>query len=123
MANILLAARGTVSIQTVKENWISKFIKRRDEIKTRYIRYYDYRRAKCKDPKVIKEWFDRVQITIIQYRIAQEDIYNFDETGFAIGLVAAAQVVTKADYYGKARFVQPGNRQWVISIEYINSTG
>ena len=90
MANILLAARGTVSIQTIGENWVSKFIKRRDKIKICYIRRYDYRRAKCEDSKIIKKWFDRVQITIIQYRIAQEDIYNFDETGFAIGLVAVA---------------------------------
>jgi hypothetical protein len=123
MADILLAARGTRPIQTVGINWASKFIRRRDELKTRYIRRYDYRRAKCEDPKIIREWFNRVQITIMQHGIAQEDIYNFDETGFAMGLVATAQVVTRADYYGKASFVQPGNREWVTSIECINSTG
>lgn len=26
------------------------------------------------------KWFDRVQITIMQHKIALEDIYNFDET-------------------------------------------
>jgi hypothetical protein len=123
MANILLAERGTTPIQIVGENWVSKFIKRRNELKTRYTRRYDYRRAKCEDPKIIREWFDCVQITIMQHGIAQEDIYNFDETGFAMGLVATAQVVTRADYYGKASLVQPGNREWVTSIECINSTG
>jgi hypothetical protein len=123
MANILLAERGTTPIQSVGENWVTNFIKRRDEVKTRYTRRYDYRRAKCEDPKVIKEWFDRVLITIMQHGIAQEDIYNFDETGFAMGLVATARVVTRADYYGKASLVQPGNREWVTSIECINSTG
>ncbi|KAG2014539.1 hypothetical protein GB937_006766 [Aspergillus fischeri] len=67
-----------------------------------------------RDPKVIKEWFDRVLITIMQHGIAQEDIYNFDETGFAMGLVATARVVTRADYYGKASLVQPGNQEWVL---------
>ena len=119
MANILLAERG----QLVGINWVTNFIKRRDEIKSRYSRQYDYRRAKCEDPEAIKEWFNRVQITIMQYGIAQEDIYNFDETGFAIGLVATARVVTRANYYGRAPFVQPGNREWVTSIECINSTG
>ena len=52
-----------------------------------------------------------------------EDIYNFDETGFAMGLVATTRVVIRADYYGKAPLVQPGNREWVTSIECINSTG
>ncbi|KAG2001207.1 hypothetical protein GB937_010394 [Aspergillus fischeri] len=76
-----------------------------------------------RDPKVIKEWFDRVLITIMQHGIAQEDIYNFDETGFAMGLVATARVVTRADYYRKASLIQPGNREWVTSIKCINSTG
>ncbi|KAJ8225492.1 hypothetical protein LV156_009112, partial [Aspergillus fumigatus] len=123
MANILLAARGTTPIQTVGANWASKFIQRRNELKTRWNRRYDYQRAKCEDPKVIREWFDRVQITIMQHGIAQEDIYNFDETGFAMGRTATARVVTRADYYGKASVVQPGNREWVTSIECINSTG
>lgn len=105
MANILLSARGTIPIQSVGENWVYKFIKRRPEIKTCYSRRYDYRRAKCEDPKTIKEWFNCVQITIMQYGIALEDIYNFDETGFAMGLVATARVVTRADYYGKALIV------------------
>jgi hypothetical protein len=70
MADILLTARGTTPIQTVGENWVSKFIKRRDELKTRYTRRYDYRRAKCEDPKIIQEWFNCVQITIMQHGIA-----------------------------------------------------
>ena len=48
---------------------------------------------------------------------SHQKTYNFDETGFAMGLVATAQVVTRADYYGKASFVQPGNREWVTFIE------
>jgi hypothetical protein len=111
MANILLAERGTTPIQSVGENWVSNFIKQRDEVKTRYSRQYNYRRAKCEDPKAIREWFDCVQITIMQHGIAMEDIYNFDETGFAMGLVATAQVVTRADYYGKGSLIQPGNQE------------
>jgi hypothetical protein len=33
----------------------------------------------------------------MQYGIALEDIYNFNETGFVIGLVATAKVVTRAE--------------------------
>ncbi|KAF7181278.1 hypothetical protein CNMCM7691_000496 [Aspergillus felis] len=91
MANILLAKRGTTPIQAVGEKWVYNFIKRRDELKTRFSRRYNHQRAKCEDPKVITEWFNRVQVTRMQYGIADEDIYNFDETGFAIGLVATAK--------------------------------
>ena len=70
----------------------SSFIKRHDEIKSRYTRRYDYRRAKCEDPKGILKWFNRVQITIMQHGIALEDIYNFDETSFVMDLVATNKV-------------------------------
>uniref|UniRef100_A0A093Y7T1 HTH psq-type domain-containing protein n=1 Tax=Talaromyces marneffei PM1 TaxID=1077442 RepID=A0A093Y7T1_TALMA len=37
---------------------------------------------------IIQEHFDRVQAAISKYGILPEDIYNFDETGFTIGLYA-----------------------------------
>lgn len=59
----------------------------------------------------------------MQYGIASEDIYNFDETGFAMGLTATARVITRAEYYGRRAILQPGNREWVTSIEATDATG
>jgi hypothetical protein len=42
MANILLAARGTSPPLTVGVNWASTFVKRRDELRSRYSKRYDY---------------------------------------------------------------------------------
>ncbi|ODM24077.1 hypothetical protein SI65_01667 [Aspergillus cristatus] len=123
MANILLAARGSTNNQPIGKNWVSNFIKRHDEHKTSYSRRYNYQRAKCEDPRIIKEWFDLVQITMMQHGIAYEDVYNFDETGYAMGLIATAKVVTRADMYGRRQVIQPGNREWVTSIECVNSMG
>ena len=123
MANILLSGRGSSTHQPIGKNWVSGFVKRHDELKTSYSRRYNYQRAKCEDPKVIKEWFDLVQITMMQYGIAYEDIYNFDETGYAMGLTATAKVVTRAEMYGRRQVVQPGNREWVTSIECVNAMG
>ena len=123
IASILLSKRGDTNIKTVGINWATNFIKRRDELKTRFSRRYNHQRAKCEDPKIIQEWFNCVQITIMQHGIAYEDIYNFDETGYAMGLVATAKVVTRAEMAGKPFLVQPGNREWVTSIECINSNG
>ena len=60
---------------------------------------------------------------MMQYGIAYEDIYNFDETGYAMGLTATAKVVTRAEMYGWRQVIQPGNREWVTSIECVNSMG
>ncbi|KAK9578966.1 suppressor protein sef1 [Aspergillus fumigatus] len=120
MANILLAERCT---QTVGVNWVYNYVNRHDKLKTVFSRRYDYQRAKCEDPKVIGEWFDLVQRTIMDKGIASEDIYNFDETGSAMGLIATAKVITRAEYYGRRSVKQPGNREWVTSIECIGADG
>lgn len=122
MAEILLAQRILSMTPAIGKNWVGNFISRHPELQTRYNRKYDYQRAKCEDPEVIGAWFILVRNTIAKYGILEEDIYNFDETGFQMGVISTAKVVTAAD---KARTVsiQPGNRGWVTVIESINSTG
>jgi hypothetical protein len=68
-------------------------------------------------------WFELVRRTIDENGIQPEDIYNFDETGFAMGLISTAKVVTRAEYYGRRSVLQPGNREWVTSIECVGATG
>ena len=123
MANILLSKKSRSTTTTVGDKWVYNFVKRHDSLKFRFSRRYNYQRAKCEDPKTIREWFDSLQVTIMQHGIAPEDIYNFDEIGYAMGLVATAKVVTRAEMAGRPFLVQPGNREWVTSIECINATG
>jgi hypothetical protein len=59
--------------------------------------------------------------TIERYGIATEDIYNFDESGFMMGVISTAKAVTGADKAGRAFFTQPGNKEWVTVIECINA--
>jgi hypothetical protein len=123
MANILLAARGSYPPPTVGKNWASTFINRREEIRSRFSKRYDYRRELNEDPKLLREWFTTVQRVIDENGIQSEDIYNFDKTGFAMGLTLSQKVVTRAEYYGRRSILQPGNRQWVTTIEVICADG
>jgi hypothetical protein len=72
---------------------------------------------------LIQAWFRRVQAIIAEYGVLEEDIYNFDETGFQIGVIATAKVVTAADRMGRPRSTQLDNREWVTVIETINAKG
>ncbi|RKK10989.1 hypothetical protein BFJ66_g17414 [Fusarium oxysporum f. sp. cepae] len=103
--------------------WASNFVKRQPELKTRFQRRYDYQRAKCEDPTVIRNWFRLVENTIAKYGIRSDDIYNFDETGFMMGVIASGMVVTGAERRGTAKSVQPGNREWITVIQAINAEG
>jgi hypothetical protein len=97
MANILLAAGGSHPSPTVGKNWPSSFINRRPELRTRFSRKYDYQRALNEDPKSIRQWFTTVQSVINENGIQAKDIYNFDETGFAMGLISSQKLVTRAE--------------------------
>ncbi|EED21956.1 transposon, putative [Talaromyces stipitatus ATCC 10500] len=120
MVNYLLQQHGK---SQVGKNWVTNLIKRRPEIDSKFARKYNYERAKCEDPKIIQEHFDRVRAAISEYGILPEDIYNFDETGFAMGPCASAKVITGSDRYAQPKLLQPGNREWVTAIEATNSTG
>ncbi|KAF7573982.1 hypothetical protein PtrM4_056050 [Pyrenophora tritici-repentis] len=84
MANRLLRERGG---EDVGKNWVDRFIQRNPELRTRRSRPYDRQRAACEDPVLIKGWFELVQNTKAKYGIIDEDMYNFDETGFIMGKI------------------------------------
>jgi len=102
---------------------VQQFVNRHNELKSKYGRRYDHQQALCEDPKVIREWFQCVLEVVQQYGITEQDIYNFDETGFSMGLIATAKVVTGSEMRGRPRAIQPGNQEWVTVIEGVNSAG
>jgi hypothetical protein len=113
MANYLLHVRDAPPVGKL---WAHNFIKCQPELRTRWTRRYDYQRAKCEDPKVIGEWFALVQNVKAKYGIVDDDIYNFDETGFMIGIIFAGMVVTISDGRSKAKLAQLGNCEWAMVI-------
>ena len=94
IADLLLSERGE---SPIGKNWTTNFIKRHIEIKSKFSRKYDYKRAKYEDPKIIEGWFSLVWNTVVKYGILEQDIYNFDEAGFAMGVIATAKVVTSSE--------------------------
>jgi hypothetical protein len=120
MANRLLADRDALP---VGKHWAINFINRQPELKTRYSRGYDYQRALCEDLTIIRNWFRLVENTIAKYGILEDDIWNFDETGFMMGIIRTSKVVTSTQTQGRPKSVQPGNREWVTIIQGVNSTG
>jgi len=63
------------------------------------------------------------KVLFAKYGVAESDIYNFDETGFMMGIISTGMVVTNADPCSSAKLSQPGGRGWVTAIQGINSQG
>jgi hypothetical protein len=108
IANSLLADRDA---SPVGKRWAHNFVKRQPELKTHIFRRYNYQRAKCEDLDIIHGWFWLIENTIAKYGIQSNDIWNFDETGFIIGLIQSGIVVTGLKRQGRPKSVQPGNRK------------
>ena len=120
MANYILESRRG---QRVGKNWAQRFVQRCQELKICFNRVYDFQRALCEDPELIGAWFQLVENMRAKYGIQDCDFYNFDETGFMMGIICAATVVTCADCCGRGKAVQPGNREWATAIICINGEG
>jgi hypothetical protein len=120
IADLLRKERGQPSVGV---NWASTFVKRRPELKVKFNRKYDYKRALCEDPEVIQGWFRLVENTKAKYGILDKDTYNFDESGFMMGMISTGAVVTGSERRGRPKSVQQGNREWTTVIQGINATG
>ena len=63
----------------------------------RFNRAYDFQRAICEDLELISAWFKLMHNMRAKYSILDCDFYNFDETGFMMGVICASMVVTRAN--------------------------
>ncbi|KAK6208664.1 putative transposase [Colletotrichum tabaci] len=120
MADCLLDERDATR---VGPRWAENFVRRQLQLKTRFRRGIDYQRALAEDPAIVQAWFALVRNTIAKYGIHDDDIYNFDETGFLMGMLSHAKVVTTSDRRGRPRTKQPGNREWVSVIQGVCADG
>ena len=120
MADRLLAAR---SAEKVGVHWPRNFVKRTDSLRTRFNRAYDRQRALCEDPVLMKSWFELVEQTKATYGICDDDVWNFDESGFMMGKITTQLVVTGSERRGRPKALQPGNREWATLIAGINAAG
>ena len=94
---------------------------RHPEFKLKYNRNLDQVRKDASDPVIMKDWFDLYMTTREKYGVADADIYNMNEKGFAMGIADSSKVIIRGN---TAPFnVHPGNRDWVTLIECISSRG
>jgi hypothetical protein len=83
-----------------------QLIKRRPELKVKLNQNHDYKRALCEDPGAIRDWFQLVENTKAKYGIKDEDTYNFDDTGFMMGIISTGAVVTGSERRERRKTVQ-----------------
>jgi hypothetical protein len=56
-------------------------------------------------------WFKLVEETKAEYGIHHNDVHNFYETGFQMGVISSMRVVTRSERRNWPDLIQPGDRE------------
>jgi DDE superfamily endonuclease/Tc5 transposase DNA-binding domain/helix-turn-helix, Psq domain len=107
---------------SIGDSWVQRFIHRHPKLETAFSRAIEVARIKDITREDLDCWFDEFEKTIGEKNIRVEDMYNMDETGFAIGTVQNSYVVIKKD--SKMRYqAQPGRQEWASVVECVCADG
>ncbi|KAH7459044.1 hypothetical protein BFJ63_vAg20139 [Fusarium oxysporum f. sp. narcissi] len=121
MANGLLADRDE---SPVDKRWAMNFVKRHKDLKMRV-----FRKRTTREPSAeIQPLFaigsgSRRTRSLSRRGIRSDGTWNFDETGFMMGVIASGTTAKVAERRGKPKSVQPGNPEWITVIQAINVEG
>lgn len=128
MANDIIRARMPYFDEKkdgVGPNWHLRFLDRHPELKSRFVPPLDKERALAQDEKIFQAYFDLFWLTKHTYNIDWSDIYNMDEKGVMMGVIAKMKVIVSREkrFKGKPYVTQPGNRDWTSLIECVSMDG
>jgi hypothetical protein len=106
----------------IGEQWVQRFLRRHPELASVRPRGIDAVRIKDTSPERLKKWFDDLEKVLAEYNIKPENIYNMDESGFAIGEKEPGRVVINANIRQQFQ-AKPGRQEWVSVLECICADG
>ena len=72
---------------------------------------------------MINAWFKLVEETKAKYSVYDNDIHNFNKTGFQIGIIGLIKVITSFKRYIRPTLTQLSDCKWVIVIQSICVVG
>jgi hypothetical protein len=100
----------------IGKEWVQRFLKRHSELASVRPRSIDAVRVKDTCPERLQRWFDDLETVLAEFNIKLENIYNMDESRFAIGEKEARRCIINA-HIRKQFQAKPGRQEWVSVVE------
>jgi len=107
---------------TVGPLWPKRFLQAHPQFHIRKQQSLDIARKNAHDPENIRVWFRGYQQLCMDFGIQEGDIYNFDETGFRIGVGKFQWIITR-DLSRKSYHASDNNRKFVTVVECVSGDG
>ena len=102
----------------IGEQWVRRFIARHSELSSIRPRSIDVSRLKDPSPERLQRWFDDLEKVLVEFNIKPKNMYNMDESGFAIGEKEAGRCIINAEVRQQFQ-AKPGRQEWVTVVECI----
>ena len=106
----------------IGKGWVRRFLQRHNELSAVRPRSIEMARVKAVSRKRLQQWFDDLHDVLEKYRILPENIYNMDETGFAIGEREVSRVIINVQMRQRLQ-AKPGRQEWVSIVECVCADG
>src|SRR5271156_1180332 len=106
----------------VGPNWPRRFLARHPEYFKRKLKPLAHDRKNTHDPADIRAHFEKFQAACIFFGIVFDDIWNYDETGFRVGVGRAHEIITRLKNR-RLYLSDPDNRESVTLVETISAGG
>ncbi len=101
--------------------WVKRWLDRQPDLFKAKRKSLAAERKNAHDSKVLQTYFDEFNEVVVKYGITKDDTWNFDETGYRMGIARSDWIVTDPNrrIYSK----DPDNRESLTGIECISGGG
>ena len=122
LKNINTSDMTLVEYPPIGRDWVTRFIQWHNELSSIHPRSIELARVKDISLERLQRWFNDLHDAIEKYGILPENMYNVDETGFAIGEREASKVIIDARIRQQFQ-AKPGRQEWVSIVECVSADG
>ena len=110
------------SRRPIGKRWLDRFRKRHPDIQGTWTRQIESARHNAVNAEAVKRWFDAVTELFLEHQYPPEQIYNMDESGFAVGTSQTSRVLVNVREKSSWKVVH-GRQEWITAIECISAAG
>ena len=106
----------------IGKSWLDRFRTRHPEIKGVWTRKIEGARHKALSLEVVKMWFEAVTELRLEQQYAPDQIYNMDESGFAVGDSQSSRALVNIREDSSWKVIN-GRQEWITAIECVSAAG
>jgi hypothetical protein len=111
-----------VNYDSIGRDWVARFLSRHPELESARRKCIEAARIKDVSVERLTKWFDDLRRVIEEHNIESKNIYNMDESGFAIGDVEDSQRIINVTIRQQFQ-AKPGRQEWVTTMACICADG